>query len=181
MQGDIDVPLDDVGRRQAERLARAFRGIPLRAVYASPLSRAMQTAAPLAQAQGLEITVDARLKERHWGAYQGSTRAEASRLYPEAEEELRRAPRTARPPGGESFEDVCRRVDAALREIGAGEGKVAAVCHGGSIVAGLQMLLGIGGWPLTRCVIDNASVSLVDLTPRGEVIAHFINRNEPGA
>ncbi|MDA8346103.1 MAG: histidine phosphatase family protein [Thermaerobacter sp.] len=176
-QGQMDVPLDATGLHQAQEVARAFRSVPLRRIYASPLQRAMQTAAPLAAMAGVAVQQDARLKERNWGVYQGTTREEAAMLHPDVEKMLRRSPRTARPPGGESFEDLCARIGPVLREIGAaGDGPVAVVCHGGTISAGLQVLLGVGGWPKTRFLIDNASVSLVELTSRGEVIAHFINR-----
>ncbi len=176
LQGNLDVPLDELGLQQAEGLAQALSHLPLRRLYASPLLRAMQTAAPIAAATGLAIEADPRLKERNWGAYQGMTREEAARLNPGAERELRSSPRTARPPGGESFEDLCARVGTALREIGAQSGDaVAVVCHGGTISAGLQVLLGIQGYPKTRFLIDNASVSLVELRPNGEVLAHFVN------
>ncbi len=182
IQGTEDVPLDETGVAQAGGLVGRLRGVRLRAVYASPLRRAMQTAQPLAAAAGLTVQADPRLMERNWGVYQGTTRIEAARRHPQVEEELRRTPRAARPPGGESYDDLRLRVDAALREIAAsGPGPVAVVCHGGTIAAGLQALLGMTGWPRIRFVIYNASVSLVEFTPRGEVIAHYVNRCDVGA
>ncbi len=177
IQGDMDVPLDGEGRRQAGALAKALEAVPLKAVYASPLQRAVETASALAVAHGVPLQLDPRLKERNWGAYQGMRREEAALAYAEAEADLRADPRTARPPGGESFADLSQRAEAALREIAAREeGSVAIVCHGGTIVAGLMALLGLESWPRIRFVVDNASISLLDVTPDGRVVTHYVNR-----
>lgn len=176
-QGHADVPLDEEGLRQAERLTAILRGEGLRRLYVSPLQRAVQTAQPIAQASGLEMHLDDRLRERNWGDFQGLTARDAALRYPEEDAFLHAAPRTARPPGGESFEELCARVEDCLREIAAEDDSPAAVvCHGGTISAGLQVLLGMTGWPKQRFIIDNASVSLVECRPTGEVIAHFVNR-----
>lgn len=180
IQGQIDVPLDEEGTRQAEVLAQALQTIPFSAVWSSPLARAMQTAAPLAEPRGFEIRQDPRLMERHWGAYQGYSREDAAQAHPALDAELRRDPLASRPPDGESWQDLGARVEASLREIAAhGPGPQAVVCHGGAIAAGLCMLLGIAAWPRVRFRVDNASVSMVELTERGEVVAHFVNRRYP--
>ncbi len=177
IQGDLDVPLDEEGRRQAGALAKALEAVPLRMVYASPMQRAVETASAIAAGHGLPLQLDPRLKERNWGQYQGMRREEAALAYAEAEADLRADPRSARPPGGESFIELTERSEAALREIVAKEeGAIAVVCHGGTIVAGLMALLGLDSWPRTRFVIDNASISLLDVTPDGRVVTHYINR-----
>ncbi len=177
IQGDLDIPLDDEGRRQAGAVAKALDAVPLCAVYASPMQRAVETASAVAVTHALPLQLDARLKERNWGAYQGMRREEAALAHRAAEAELRSDPRSARPPGGESFSELSQRAEAALREIAARhEGSIAIVCHGGTIVAGLMSLLGLDSWPKVRFVIDNASISLLDVTPDGRVVTHYINR-----
>ena len=177
IQGSEDVPLDDEGRRQAAALARALAHTPLAAVYASPLQRAQETGAAIAAAHALPLHLDARLQERHWGAYQGLRREEAARLHAEAEADLRRDPAAARPPGGESYLELQERAEAALRDIAQGaEGQVAVVCHGGTIVAGLMALLGLRTWPQVRFLIENASITLLDLAADGRVVTHYVNR-----
>ncbi len=177
IQGDLDVPLDEEGRRQAGALAKALEAVPLRAVYASPMQRAVETASAIAAGHSLPLQLDPRLKERNWGQYQGMRREEAALAYAEAEQDLRTDPRSARPPGGESFIELTERAEAALRAIAAQEeGAAAVVCHGGTIVAGLMALLGLDSWPRTRFVIDNASISLLDVAPDGRVVTHYINR-----
>ena len=66
--------LSEVGRRQAEEVAEAVRGLPIAAIYASPLDRAMETAAFIASIAGVEIVPDERLQEwRHWHRWAGMT------------------------------------------------------------------------------------------------------------
>jgi len=180
IQGHLDVPLDDEGRRQAEALAAALADVPLKALYASPLQRAVETAAAIAALHdGLPLQLDQRLMERHWGAYEGLRREDAAQAHVAAERELRGDPVHASAPGGESFLELHTRVGAALRDIAAKEsGRVAIVCHGGTIVAGLMGLLGIEGWPRVRFVIENASVTLLDVARDGGVVTHYVNRRD---
>lgn len=179
IQGGTDVPLDDEGRQQAKALARAFKDVPLAAVYASPLQRAAETAAAVAAVHGLTLRFDDRLKERNWGAFQGMRREEAARLYTAAEAGLRSDPRQAHPPDGESYEELSQRAEAVLREIAVHEeGAVAVVCHGGTIVAGIMALLGLDSWPRVRFVIENASISLLDVREDGSVVTHYVNRRD---
>ena len=177
IQGHEDVPLDEEGRMQARALGEALKGVPLGAVYASPLARAQETASLIAAPHGLPLRLDDRLMERNWGQYQGMRREEAALAYAQADDLLRRDPANARPPGGESYRELYARAEAALREITAGEeGHVAVVCHGGTIVAGLMALMGLDSWPRVRFVIENASISLLDVRPDGGVVTHYVNR-----
>ena len=70
IQGQSDVPLSELGRRQSEAVAAALAEVPIEAVYASPLRRAMQTARPVAERLNLEIQTDPRLMEVHAGEFQ---------------------------------------------------------------------------------------------------------------
>lgn len=136
LQGHIDIPLNDNGLAQAEATARSLAraGERFAALYCSDLQRARQTAAAVARAQGLDPAHDARLRERHYGVFQGLTYDEAARHHPEHYRQF-----TAREPAfsfageGESLTDFAARVHAALGDIAkrhAGEA-VAVVTHGG--------------------------------------------------
>src|SRR5690606_368207 len=83
MQGWEDVPLDERGRQQAQALARRLRSEPIQAVYTSPLSRSLATAEPLAQALGVALRCDDRLRERHLGEWSGLTFDEARQRNPD--------------------------------------------------------------------------------------------------
>jgi broad specificity phosphatase PhoE len=134
-------PLNDAGLRQAEALAAHLAGLGLDALYSSDLIRTMQTARIVAEATGLEIQPDARLREIDLGMWQGYTREEieaydgerfaawwADRLHMSA-------------PDGECSLDVVARVEDALNEIGAshpGE-RVGLVVHGGVVRSALYL------------------------------------------
>ncbi len=73
------VHLNEKGRKQAETLAQALKHAPLKAVYASPLERAYETALPLADLHGLEVTRAPELIEVDYGTWQGKTYKQMAR------------------------------------------------------------------------------------------------------
>lgn len=120
-----DVPLDETGVAQARTVAELLAGERIDALYSSPLSRAVDTARPLAAARGLTIQVRAELKEIDYGSYQGLLKTDQPL-------KLRREHMLAPMPGGESLQDVFNRVsrfaDAATTELAAGA-SLAVVGH----------------------------------------------------
>lgn len=104
-----DPGLTDVGAAQARAAVALFQGRTVDAVVASPLRRTRETAAVVAQALGLEVSVDDGLRECAFGEWEGLTFAEVEEGWPD--ELLAWLGSTAvAPPGGESFDDVARRV-----------------------------------------------------------------------
>src|SRR5512147_148408 len=67
------VHLNERGREQAEALGKALANIPLKAIYSSPLERALETAEPIASAHKLEIQTEAGLLESDIGKWQGKS------------------------------------------------------------------------------------------------------------
>jgi probable phosphoglycerate mutase len=82
VQGQTDVPLSAAGAAQARAVAAALAGERFAALYASDLTRVRQTAAPAARALGLEVRLDAGLRERHYGKFETLTYAEARARHP---------------------------------------------------------------------------------------------------
>ncbi len=135
-QGQEDPELTDLGRTQA-RLASAAVGA-VDGIFASPLRRAAETAAIVAEQIGVgPVIVTEGLMERNAGEWQGLTRTEIGRDYPGYLEEGRR------PPGWEDDGEVELRVMAALDAIAdmSGDGHVLAVAHAGVVFA-IERLLG---------------------------------------
>ena len=129
-----DEPLDEVGREQAQAVADRLADETIDVVYASPLSRALDTARPLAERHGAPLHVRDGLKEIHYGEYQDVLKAERKLR-------LKRNHRVDRMPGGESLRDVFDRVAVVRAEVDAElrEGRnVAVVAHFWS----LRMLAG---------------------------------------
>src|ERR1700694_3991939 len=83
VQGQLDVPLNQTGLAQASALARALSRDSFSAIYSSDLGRARQTAQPVADLLKQQIVLDRRLRERHYGVFQGMTYAEAKENIPE--------------------------------------------------------------------------------------------------
>src|SRR5688572_15720897 len=73
IQGHLDVPLNDTGRWQAQRMGAALADETLDAIYASDLSRAHETALALSHTVGVAVQTEPGLRERHFGEFQGLT------------------------------------------------------------------------------------------------------------
>jgi probable phosphoglycerate mutase len=83
VQGQLDIPLSETGHAQARALAQALAGEHFDVVYSSDLVRVQQTAAPLSEILGKKPVLDERLRERHYGIFQGMTYTEARERMPE--------------------------------------------------------------------------------------------------
>ena len=142
MQGQLDIALDEVGREHAHAVAGVLAGAAPVAVLTSDLSRALETARPLAVASGVDLTPDRRLRELDLGTWQGLTAAQAQQRYPEEYAAWRAGADVSRG-GGETYRDAAERAAACLREalsaVPAGEALV-AVTHGGTARAALGLL-----------------------------------------
>jgi probable phosphoglycerate mutase len=83
VQGQLDVPLNDIGLAQARAVAAALQGEHFTAIYSSDLQRVTRTAEPTAAMLGLPVQLDPRLRERHYGMFQTLTYADVKILHPE--------------------------------------------------------------------------------------------------
>jgi len=137
-QGHTDIPLNATGRAQARALAQTLRSLGFAGVVASDLSRAQETAHIVAAELGLRVAyVDAALRERSFGCFEGLTREECDRLHPVAWRAWladRRAPE-----GGEPHESLTARVVAgvarAAQVVARDDAPALVVTHGGSLRA----------------------------------------------
>ncbi|MFT7721459.1 MAG: histidine phosphatase family protein [Roseateles sp.] len=133
IQGHTDIPLSPLGRAQADQLAAALADEPLAAVYASDLSRARQTAEALARAHGLPVRLDAGLRERSFGRFEGLSWDEIAQRHPEDAARWRRREPDFAVGGGESLTVFSARCLAAARRAAAAHAgqAIALVAHGG--------------------------------------------------
>jgi len=82
--GIVDAPLTELGHAQAHAAAEQLAGAPIRRIIASPYTRALQTAAPLARALGIPVTVTPVVRERYKFACDiGSPRTALEQAWPE--------------------------------------------------------------------------------------------------
>ena len=162
--GRLDVRLSPQGLEQAQALAAALADHPFAAVYTSPLARALETARPIAAAQGLEPVVHEALAELDFGEVEGLRYDEIEALRPELFRAWMDEPAGVRFPGGEGLADLRARVLPALAEIRARHEReaVAVVAHGGVIRVALAEALGLDAAALFRLDQAEGSVSVVD-------------------
>ena len=150
IQGSSDIPLNATGREQAEATGRALAGGRFDAIYASPLSRALDTARIIAGHVGLGAPRPlAAVAERQYGEAEGLTGAEILERWPEG----------TPVPGRETRDEVVERALPALLELGdrhPGE-QVIVVSHGGVISS------------LVRHVTDRALPGPGEVIPNGSV------------
>jgi len=143
-QGHADPPLNELGRAQAAELAEALAGEEVAAVYSSPLRRAFQTAEVIAAPRRLAAEPVDGLREVDVGSWQALTRAEVEERFPEQFQRWLDHGRGWE--DGETYEQMGKRVIAALRDLAArheGE-RIVGVTHGGPIRAALALSAGIG-------------------------------------
>lgn len=137
LQGHIDIPLNQVGVRQAAAMGRALAGETFDAVFASDLQRAVQTAAVIATPRTMTVQQDAGLRERCFGAFEGLCPQDIEAQYPQVFAQWRARDVSVQFPDGERVAETLRafyaRVNTALdRVIASGAyRRIAVVAHGG--------------------------------------------------
>lgn len=144
MQGQLDTDLSPTGVEQAKAAAECLKGRPISAVYSSDLMRAVETAKILAEAWGVPVVTDPRLRETDLGQWQGASHGEVDKDFPEQRFYWKHDPTWA-PPLGETRLDVAARAYQVVEEIMDShdftEGDVVIVAHGGTIGALTARLL----------------------------------------
>lgn len=139
-QGQLDIPLNKAGRRQAEAVRAHLESIAFDHVYASPLKRTEETARIVAVNQ--HVVADWRLAEIHHGDWQGRTKEEIALRWPDEWAAWNKDPLRTKTIGGESPDGVRRRVQEFLAMLTGGN--VLCVSHGIVIQTVRHILLGAG-------------------------------------
>ncbi|MET0334434.1 MAG: histidine phosphatase family protein [Rhizobacter sp.] len=170
IQGQLDIPLNDTGRWQAERLGAALADEGLEAIYSSDLLRAHETAQAVGRATGLVVHSDVGLRERGFGSFQGHTYAEITERWPEASERWRRREIDFSPgENGESlrvFYDRC--IGTAERLAAAHPGQtIALVAHGGVMDCLYRAASRLDLQAARSWTLGNASINRLLYTPEG--------------
>jgi broad specificity phosphatase PhoE len=169
-QGHADPPLNERGREQAAALAELLAGDGIRAVYSSPLLRALETAEIVGGRLGLPVTPVEALREIDVGEWQGLAREEVARRYPEAF--ARWLAFSTGWEQGESYEELGERVLAGLRGIAAAHPRerVLVVSHGGPCRTILAAAAGVSHAELRRRMRAMANCGVARLAVRDGVV-----------
>ncbi len=163
--GASDTPLNDTGRRQAQKAGRALANQQISAVYSSPLKRAAETAGIIAGSIGLEVQTVAGLREIGAGKYEGVLTSDLGMRFSQLISTPDSSGRLPVPEGGESLEQVQARAWAAVSEIASDHrGDVVLVLtHYFVILALICRVLDLPLTSLGRFWMATGSISSIDL------------------
>jgi len=169
------VHLNDKGRKQVQCLVEKLGQAPIKAIYSSPLERAIETAAPLAGALNLEIIPIESLLETDYGEWQGQTLKGLRRQ--KLWRSVQQTPSLARFPGGESFAECQYRVCQAIKSISTQyEEKdiIALVFHADPIKLAVAFFIGLPLDNFQRLSSSPCSITALQIDPQG---CHLLSMN----
>jgi 2,3-bisphosphoglycerate-dependent phosphoglycerate mutase len=171
-QGQSDVPLNDLGRRQAAALAKKMMGEPLKAVISSDLQRARLTAQTIAEQHAVPWVNEPRLREVSFGKWEGLTYAEIQADDPQSLAVWEKDTLSFAPPGGESLAQLAERLCPLLKRLTeqyAGQ-TVLIIAHGGPLQALICLALGLPVERYWQFHLAPASISRLAFYPAGVII-----------
>ena len=161
LQGQLDIGLNEAGHLQAQRLGQALSHEPISALYASDLSRAMQTAEHLGRAIGHVPLPEPGLRERLFGVYQGLTVSQIEDRWPQDAVRWRQREPDFAPEGAESLQEFSTRCVGAAQRIAErhpGE-TIALVAHGGVLDCLYRAATGMDLQAPRTWAVPNASIN----------------------
>ncbi len=170
IQGQLDIALNEKGRWQAQRLARALAARePVAALYSSDLLRAWDTAQSIAVATGLPVVTDTGLRERSFGQFEGQTFTDLEARYPLETARWRERDTNWAPPAGESLLAVRDRVLQTTARLAAQhlDEQIVLVAHGGVMDALYRAASGLDIRAPRTWTLGNASINRLLWTPEG--------------
>ena len=171
------IHLNERGQKQAQALGEALKDVPLKAVYSSPLERAMETAEPIATSHKLEILQEPGLRDENLGKWEGKS-LKVLRLT-NAWKVVQHSPSRFHFPEGESFMGLQTRIANVLEDIVKKHNKpkdiVAVVFHADPIKLAVAHFLGLPLDHFQRLSCETGSVSALFV---GEMGANLIKLNQ---
>ncbi len=184
--GHSQMSLNDVGSRQADKLAGKLAGEKIDIACTSDLRRAMDTTQAACRDREIEVLICPELREIDYGDCEGLTFKEISIRFPEVVEPWLGHSLDLTFPGGEKLAGFIERVDGFLDRLESNPQwrTVLLVSHGGVIPVLLCRLLGLSSDHWWQFRVDNASVSIVETKERRAILtlandtSHLIDRND---
>lgn len=160
--GSSDTPLNEEGRKQAENLALRLSQRSIKAIYSSPLKRALETAQIIARHHSLEVVVEKSLREVEAGKLEGATAAELGMKFSEL---LTRDGVSKRVPGGESLADLQQRSWNFIQQINRkyADGEHIIVSHYFAILTIICSALAIPISRVTRFRLSTGCINIINL------------------
>jgi probable phosphoglycerate mutase len=178
LPGQLDgIHLNERGQKQAQALGEALKHVPIKAIYSSPLERAMETAEPIARARDLQIIPEPDLRDANVGRWQGKS-IKSLRLT-NAWRIVQHSPSRFQFPEGESFPGVQTRITDALERIARKHNKpkdiIVVVFHADPIKLAVAHFLGLPLDHFQRLSCDTGSLTALYA---GEMGANLLKLNQ---
>ena len=175
--GQVNVPLTQLGREQSARVCDFLANHSLAAVYSSDLDRSHHCAELIACAHGLKVNSEGSLRELSIGDWEGRTWAELQEAYPDHWQERLRDLVNFQVPGGESLQDAADRIRPTVQKIikNHTDSEVVLVAHGGT---NRIILLDAIGAPLDQAFSleqDYGCVNIIDYFTDGNSVVKLLN------
>ena len=171
-QGRTDIPLNEAGLAQAEKVARRIESWPVDAVYSSPLSRARQTADVIAGRLRKNPIVLDDLMEVHFGSWEGLYFKENLEKKDDSLMKWLADPFFYPPPGAEEWDSIRQRAERAVNSVlDSGHKHVVVVSHGGVIRALLVVLLGLDPHTVWKIRSSNCSLTGIEIREHETLLA----------
>ena len=169
--GSLDVELSPRGRAQAASVARSLEDVEIAAIFSSPRTRALETAAALQR----EVVIVEDLREINFGALEGLTYADAEARYPDVYRVWMERPTAVRFPDGESYPQLRDRVRAAAAVIRRAHTSALIIAHGGTVRALVAEALNMNDRDIFRIAVDHASITVIDAFADGTPVVRLVN------
>lgn len=171
-QGQSDTPINETGRQQADALGRYLKGKNLQAIYTSDLIRALDTSRIIAAYHNVDIKPDPRLRELNFGSWEGMDYYEIQSKHPLVLTEWQENILKTAPPGGESLEQLAKRVQVVYEHIISTDLKdeILIVAHGGVLQVLLCYALNLPFQNYWQFHLDPGSLSEIAIYPEGVIL-----------
>jgi len=165
IQGKSDIPLNNNGIQQAHELAARIMSdnLPVKYIYTSPLTRAVQTASILSNALNIPYHIHDGLREVDLGDWEGLSWEEVASRFPETYRVWHTERRYTKANGGESYNDMFERTFAALTELANKlDGDTAIITHSAVIMALMCHINNVPFTHMKQYKAVNAAINIVD-------------------
>lgn len=176
MQGHLNLPLNETGRKQARALAQRLAAWPITTIYSSDLARCAETAVILGNTLNLEPIYQTIWRERDLGVLSGLTRQEAREKYPHAVH--KKSFTEIVPPDGETHAMLQIRGREAFEQVIANhtDEMIAVVTHGGLLHVLMAHLIGLPDNEYGRFTMrGNTGLSIVELHEQNKLVIACLN------
>lgn len=170
--GQSDVPLTELGEKQAQKTAEKLSNMTIHKIYSSPLKRANDTARCIAERHGLDVEVLPELNDIHYGAWQGLTIGEVKAKFDLMYNIWAHHPEKMKFPEGESVEEAGARAQTAANKVilAHPDETIVFVAHRIITKSLALMLLGQSLSSLWNLRHDPCSITQLEKTPYGFVL-----------